>query len=110
MKFIITLELTILVSVLAILSGVGSYLQGVRENRLKGGVIDFLAEVVLALTVGLGIAYTGHSLQWNEAMTCALVLAFANNGADTLAWAKKLIREYLSRKFGINDDNNQQQK
>lgn len=103
---VITMEFALLVSALSVLSGIGSYLQGVRENRLKGRFLDFFTEVTLALVVGLATAYTGHSMKLNEAMTCALVLIFSNNGADTVALLKKIFKQLLAHRFGLNTNSN----
>ncbi len=88
-------------SVLALsaLSGVGSYLQGRRDNRLTGGLIDAITEVVLALVVGLAVAYLLESYEVKRGYTCAIVLVASNNGADTLSACKSLVMQGLERFF-----------
>lgn len=101
MNLILTADLTLLFSALSILSGVGSYLQGVREKRLAGGSRDFLTEIILALIAGLAFAYLGHSQEWNEAMTCFLVLMVSNNGAETIAIIRKALKQSIQKRFGL---------
>lgn len=76
-------ELTVSVTLLSLLSGIGSYFHGRRTERLKRGWIDFLAEVTLALVVGLVVTYLCEAAEADRLITMALVLILSNNGAES---------------------------
>lgn len=84
---------------LSILSGVGSYLQGIREQRLAGGFQDFLTELTLALVVGLIVAYMCESEGVEAGYTSAFVLIASNNGADSINFIRKLASQTLAKFF-----------
>ncbi|MDW2187564.1 hypothetical protein R7Z80_17040 [Vibrio sp. 1733] len=84
---------------LSVLSGVGSYLQGIREQRLAGGFLNFLTELTLALVVGLIVAYLCESEGVEAGYTSALVLIASNNGADSINFIRKLASQMLARFF-----------
>ncbi|QFT40134.1 MULTISPECIES: phage holin family protein [unclassified Vibrio] len=90
---------TFSVLALSALSGIGSYLQGRREARLKGGFMDLITEITLALVVGLIVAYVLESHGMERGYTCALVLVASNNGADSLAAIRQLAIKGLAKFF-----------
>ncbi|MCG3884180.1 hypothetical protein I3271_05720 [Photobacterium leiognathi] len=97
---ILDLELATVVFVLSILSGVGSFLHGRREGRLKGGGFDCITEMVLSLVSGFVVAFFGNAYSIHPSITCALSLLAANNGAEFLTFSKSVFRRYL---IGILD-------
>lgn len=86
-----------LVIALSVLSGVGTFLQGKRDKRLTGGLIDFFTEITLAVVVGLTIAHIGEGQNLDRSFTCALVLILSNNGADTLEGMRKIVSSNLNK-------------
>lgn len=95
------IELMISVLLLALFSGMGSYFQGVRTTRIKGGFLDFMAEIILAVVVGLIVAYLCESQLIDRRITCALVLIFSNNGADTITKIRSLATSKLASIFNF---------
>lgn len=106
MNNIMTNDLAILFCALSALSGLGSYLQGVRSKRITHGCLNFTTEVVTALIAGMIVAFAGHSFEVNEALTCAVVLVMSNNGADTVAYGKKVIKHIINQRVGMTNQNN----
>lgn len=98
---VITDEFALLVSALSVLSGIGSYLQGCREKRLTSGFQDLVTEVVMAVVVGLIVAYAGNSLDMDKGYLCAAILVFSNNGSESLLWIKQLSRKHLHKSFNL---------
>lgn len=99
--FVLEQSFALSVLALSILSGVGSYLQGKRLDRLKGGLIDLLTEITLALVVGLVVAYVCESRGVERNLTCALVLILSNNGADSLFLLRQFAIDRLSKLFNM---------
>ena len=77
----------LLVFVLSMLSGFGSYLHNFRRKK-HHGIVDFLAEIILALVVGLTVAYICEYHKIDRAYTCAIVLILSNNASDTMNFIK----------------------
>lgn len=98
---ILIIEEFVLVSCLSMVGGIGAYLQGVREEKFKASFLNLLTEITLSLTVGLAIAYIGHSRDWEPAIVCALALILGNNGADTISFLKTLLKEFVTKRFGV---------
>ncbi|WP_217521915.1 phage holin family protein [Vibrio metschnikovii] len=94
--FTLGAELIASVTILSLLSGLGSYLHGRRTERLQIGWISFLAEMTLALMVGLTVTYLCESKQMDRRVTMALVLILSNNGAETYSKFRQLVIERLS--------------
>ncbi len=86
----------LLVTILSILSGFGSYLQGCREGRLSKTAFDLLTEITFALIVGLATGYVSEAHQVRRGVTCAIVLILSNNATDTLGQFKKAIINRLA--------------
>ncbi|CAH0543092.1 phage holin family protein [Vibrio marisflavi] len=83
----------------AILSGVGTFLNRKREGQIKGGFVDFLTEVVLALVVGISVACVADSWDVERGVTCAAVLVLSNNGAESLVSIRKIVINQLRKLF-----------
>ena len=98
---VLILEEFVLVSCLSMLGGVGAYLQGVREGKITASFLNLLTELTLSLTVGLAIAYIGHSRDIEPAIVCALALIFGNNGADTISFFRTLIKDFVTNRLGV---------
>lgn len=96
---ILNIELTVIVTALSALSGVGSYLHGRREGRLKGGFFDCLTEITLAIVAGLVIAFLGDAYKINPSITFACALVASNNGAEFLALAKTTLHKFFLNKM-----------
>ena len=104
MDLVITAELMLLVCSLSCLGGIGSFLQGKRDKRLRGNFLDFITELFLAQIVGLATAYLGHNFNWNEAITCFIVLIISNNAAETINFFKKTAKAMIRTKLGLSKD------
>ncbi|WP_369523040.1 phage holin family protein [Vibrio campbellii] len=78
-------------TILSLLSGLGSYLNARRTERLQSGWVSFLAEMTLALTVGLTVTYLCEAKQVDRRVTMALVLILSNNGAETYSKFRQAI-------------------
>jgi hypothetical protein len=83
-ELVLNKEFLVVVIAFSLLSGVGAYFQGSREERHKGSYIDFFAESILAVVAGLVAAYSGESLELHRGLTLAIVLIVSNNGSDVL--------------------------
>ncbi|HCG7330466.1 hypothetical protein P3551_21130 [Vibrio parahaemolyticus] len=94
--FTLGAELIASVTILSLLSGLGSYLHGRRTERLQGGWISFMAEMILALTVGLTVTYLCEAKQVDRRITMALVLILSNNGAETYSRFRQAAVERFS--------------
>lgn len=91
---------------LAIVGGLGSFLQGCRNGELKRTFFNLLTELILAVIAGLAILNLGVWQNWQPALTNSLILILTNNGGDTLATAKTLLAKALKRKFNLGEINN----
>lgn len=93
---------------LSILSGVGVYLHGRREDRLRGGFLDFSTELLIAVTAGLMAYYVGQYRQLDKSIIYFSVLLASNNGQAVLGMAKRvntdaiiqIVTQVLSKKGG----------
>lgn len=94
-------ELAIVIFVLSIVSGIGSYLHGCRSGRLKRSYYDCITEVVLALVAGFVVAFFSDAYKIHPSITCASALLAANNGAEFLSISKTVMHKYL---VGFTDD------
>lgn len=94
--FTLGAELTASVTILSVLSGVGSYLHGRRTGRLKRGWIDFAAEITLALVVGLIVTYLCEVAEMDRRITMAIVLILSNNGAETYTKLRQAALDRMS--------------
>ncbi len=89
-----------LVAILSVLSGIGSYLQGHREGRLRNGLIDLLTEVIFALIAGLATGYVSEAYEVKRGFTCALVLILSNNATETLGQLKMVLLNRVAKHIG----------
>lgn len=80
---------------LSLISGIGVYLLGRREGRLRGGFWDLLTEIFLALTAGLMAFYIGKYQQWSDSVTSLSILLASNNSTEVLNMAKRINMEAL---------------
>lgn len=93
---------------LSVLSGVGVYLHGRREGRLRGGMVDFITEIIIAATAGLMAFYIGQYQHLDKSIIYFSVLLASNNGQEVLGAVKRVntdaivqvITQVLSRKGG----------
>ncbi|MEC6832942.1 hypothetical protein VXS06_14340 [Photobacterium toruni] len=88
-------ELAAVVLVASIVSGVGSFMHGKRESRLKGGYFDCATEITLSLVAGFIVAFLGDAYEINPSIICACSLLASNNGAEFLAFSKSIFRKYI---------------
>lgn len=82
---------------LSFLSGVGVFLMGIREERIKGGFLDFFTEVSIAITAGLMAYYIGRHQQFDESIIYFSVLLSSNNGNEVIHIAKRLNSEAIGK-------------
>ncbi|WP_413113359.1 hypothetical protein [Thaumasiovibrio sp. DFM-14] len=99
-------ELTILLALLSIISGLGSYFQGIRDKRINKGIIGFLAEISLSMCVGVTVGMIGHAFDANPAFTCAGVMILSNNSQETMHTAKQSLFALVGQRLGLNNRSN----
>ncbi|HIF9321654.1 TPA: phage holin family protein [Photobacterium damselae] len=97
---ILDYELAAFVSALSTLSGIGSYLHGRREGRLKSGFFECITEITLALVAGYIVAFAGEYEGIDPAMICAGVLLASNNGAEFIKFAKGCAQKLVTKFTG----------
>lgn len=77
---------------LSLLSGSGVFLHGVREGRIKGNVLNFITEWVLAVLAGLTAYYVARHKEWEQSLMYLAVLVASNNGREvSIALKDRLI-------------------
>lgn len=85
--------------VLALVGGVGSYLQGCRDKRIERGFFSASTEISLALTAGLAMMYLGLWREFHPAMTNFLILILTNNGGDSISKLKGMLLTFVTAKL-----------
>ncbi|HHA1396955.1 holin [Enterobacter soli] len=83
--------------VLSFLSGIGVFLMGIREGRIKGTVLDFFTETIIAITAGLMAFYAGEYKHLADSIIYFSVLLSSNNGSEILHMAKRLNTEAIGK-------------
>ncbi|WP_254446390.1 holin [Pantoea sp. CCBC3-3-1] len=83
--------------VLSLLSGIGVYLQGIREGRIKGTVLDFFTESSIAVTAGLMAYYVGRHQHFDESIIYFSVLLSSNNGNEVVHIAKRINSDAIGK-------------
>ena len=87
--------------VLSLLGGVGAYLQGVRDGRIKKGVSNAFTEMTLALVMGLIVLYVGQWQAWPLPLVYVLILVLSNNASEHLSFLGSLVERLVLRKFNL---------
>lgn len=82
---------------LSILSGIGVFLMGIREGRIKGTVLDFFTETFIAVTAGLMAFYVGKHNHLDQPIIYFSVLLSSNNGNEIIHMAKRLNTEAIGK-------------
>jgi len=77
--------LAAIVTVISVISGTASYLQGRRDGRLKAGWLDITAELVTAPVAGWSLFFLGTWQKWPEPLVCFCVLVAASKGSAVMA-------------------------
>ncbi|SQD10689.1 Uncharacterised protein [Citrobacter freundii] len=67
---------------LSLLSGIGVFLHGVREERIKASSLNLLTELVLAVLAGLTAYYIARHKSWDDSLLYLAVLVVSNNGRE----------------------------
>ncbi len=88
---------------LAIIGGLGSFMQGCRNGDLKRTFFNFFTELILAVIAGLAILNLGQWQEWQPGLINALILILTNNGGDTLATAKAMLANFIKRKLNLGE-------
>ena len=89
----------LIVILLSITGGTGSFMQGCRSGNFEGSFFNFSTEIILSLTTGLCLYFLGTWLELTPALINSLVLLLTNNGGDTLARGKELLSTLLKNKL-----------
>lgn len=82
------LEILLLAAFFSVISGIGVFLQGVREGRVKKTFFDFLTEVLTAFIGGSLAFYLAQSKGVEDSLMIFCVIAASNNGRDVIVSAK----------------------
>jgi hypothetical protein len=90
---------------LALIGGVGSFLQSCRTGEGERTLFNFMTEIVLAIITGLALLYLGTWLKWEPALINTLVLLLTNNSSDTLIRGKLLLFSVLKHKLNSGNKN-----
>lgn len=83
--------------VLSVLSGVGVFLMGIREGRIKGTFLDFFTETLIAVTAGLMAFYVGRHNHFDEPIIYFSVLLSSNNGNEVITMAKRINTDAIGK-------------
>lgn len=83
--------------VLSMLSGIGVFLMGLREGRIKGTVLDFFTETLIAVTAGLMAFYVGRHQHFDDSIIYFSVLLSSNNGAEVIHMAKRINMDSMGK-------------
>lgn len=90
---------------LSLLSGLGVFISGIREQKHKASIFNFVAECVHALTAGLVTFFLVKWLGWDESFLFAAILLCGNNSKEFLAVAgKKMMGMVLNAARGDSND------
>lgn len=90
---------------LSLISGLGVFMNSVREKKHKASVFNFVAECVQALTAGLATFFLVKWLGWDESILFAAVLLCGNNSKEFLATGgKKMLVMILNASRGDSTD------
>ncbi|MEB7892034.1 holin [Hafnia alvei] len=84
----------------SVFSGIGVYLQGVREKRISGGVMDLLTELSMSVSAGLVAYYLAQHQVWDKPLMFIAVIAASNNGQEVLTGVKEKIFKLLDHVLG----------
>lgn len=85
--------LVVLVSVLALLGGIVSYLKGRLSRRLTGSGMELAVELITAALAGWSMYFLGVWQRWPEPLVCLMVIASTHNGAAVIGLlAASLVR------------------
>jgi len=90
---------------LSLVSGLGVFMNGVRGQKHKASIFDFIAECVNALTAGLVTFFLVKWLGWDESFLYAAILLCGNNAKEFLeVGGKKMTGMILNAKRGDSAD------
>lgn len=89
------LGLVALVSVLALLGGIVSYLKGRLSRRLNGGGMELAAELLTAALAGWSMYFLGAWQRWPEPLVCLMVIASTHNGAAVIGLLTAALVRFL---------------
>lgn len=90
----------ITVLALSLLSGSGVFLHGVREGRIKGNLLNFITEWVLAVLAGLTAYYIAQHKAWEPSLMYLAVLVASNNGREVTTALKDRLIAAIQFLFG----------
>lgn len=82
------IDMLLLAAFFTVISGIGVYLQGVREGKLKKSGWDFFTEIVTAFIGGALAFYFAQSQKVEESLMIFCVIAASNNGRDIIISSK----------------------
>lgn len=85
------LSVLLLAAFFSVVSGIGVYLQGVRENRIRKSLLDFATEIFTAFIGGSLAFYLAQSKGVEESLMIFCVIAASNNGRDIIVSAKEKV-------------------
>jgi hypothetical protein len=85
---------------LSLLSGIGVFLHGVREERIKASSLNLLTELVLAVLAGLTAYYIARHKAWDDSLLYLAVLVVSNNGREVSTALKNRLIDTIQYLFG----------
>ncbi|HCD8986603.1 TPA: holin [Citrobacter freundii] len=85
---------------LSLLSGIGVFLHGVREERIKASSLNLLTELVLAVLAGLIAYYIARHKAWDDSLLYLAVLVVSNNGREVSTALKNRLIDTIQYLFG----------
>lgn len=86
------------VAALAILSGVGSFMQHVRENKADANAFNFIYELIVSLSASLCMYFLGEWQSLPKPLICLASLIAASNGGWFMQQARLTLINKLNSK------------
>ncbi|PHM39093.1 hypothetical protein Xmau_02997 [Xenorhabdus mauleonii] len=84
----------------SVFSGIGVYLQGIREKRISGHAMDLLTELIMSVSAGLVAYYLAQHQQWDDPLMFIAVIGASNNGQELLTGIRNKLVQLFDYAFG----------
>ncbi|MGL6122400.1 MAG: phage holin family protein [Shewanella sp.] len=92
--------LALIVLVLAVVSGLASYVNGLRTKQFEPSFLAFIGEMASSVVAGLTVLFFGAWQNYPPALTCLVALAAANNGKEVMALVTQVIKHKIKSIMG----------
>ncbi|MGL4835333.1 MAG: phage holin family protein [Shewanella sp.] len=86
--------------VLAVVSGLASYVNGVRTKQFEPSLLAFAGEMASSIVAGLTVMFLGAWQDYPQALTCLVALAAANNGKEFMGLITQVIKHKINSIIG----------